>query len=172
MGHFIFITVGRRVAGLALGAVLLWQVAEHAGPSRGRVLVHVSSLPADLVVDQNVYHLDSLEETPIICELRPGRHVARMIREDRVVYQEEFAVSAGEEVILSAWDQYVDGRSPGRVSEAATRTADGSAHRGAAEPPRPAIGVTGPLATARRRRLTHERRERSGQAPGLHDSGG
>ncbi len=151
MGHFLFITIGRRVAGLALGAVVLWQVAEHAGPSRGRALVHVSSFPADLVVDQNVYHVDSPEETPIICELRPGRHVARMIRDDRVLYQEEFAVSAGEEVILSAWDQYVDGRSPGRERdrdrEPVARTGDASARRGAAEPPRPAIGVAGPLAS-------------------------
>lgn len=149
MGHFIFITVGRRVAGLALGVVVLWQVAEHAGPSRGRALVHVSCVPGDVVVDQNVYHVDSLEETPIVCELRPGRHVARMLRDDRVLYQEEFAVSAGEEVILTAWDQYVDGRSPGheREREPAARTADGSARRGTANPRPPAIAVTGPLAS-------------------------
>lgn len=145
MRHFLFITIGRRVAGLALGVVVLWQVAEHAGSSRGRTIVHVSCYPADLVVDRNVYHVDSPEQTPIICDLRPGRHVARMIRDNRVLYQEEFAVSAGEEVILSAWDQYADGRSPRR--KYAARTADASARRNAAEPRQPAIGVTAPLAS-------------------------
>ncbi len=135
----------RWIAGLILGAAVLWQVAAHAGPSRGRVIVHVSISPADLIVDQNVYHVDRLEQTPVICELRPGRHTARLIQDDRAIYLEEFSVSAGEEVILSAWDRYVDGRSPERAPAACT--ARKSTHERTTEHERPAIHGSGPLAS-------------------------
>jgi hypothetical protein len=53
-------------------------------------------------------------KTPIVFDLRPGRHSARLVKDGRVVYQEEFLLRGGEEVILMAWDGYDDGRSPGR----------------------------------------------------------
>jgi hypothetical protein len=109
--------IGKPVRAVLLGGVILWQVAEHSGSSMGRAIVHVSTIPADLVVDRVVYRVEDLGRTPIVCEVRPGRHSARLIRDGRVLYQEEFLVRAGEEVILAAWDGYQDGRSPGRGEE-------------------------------------------------------
>jgi hypothetical protein len=106
--------IGKPAGAVLLGGVVLWQVADRAGSSKGQAIVHVSTLPADLMVDQAVYRVVDWGRTPIVCDLRPGRHSARLIRDGRVVYQEEFLIRAGEEVILMAWDGYDDGRSPGR----------------------------------------------------------
>jgi hypothetical protein len=102
----------KRIGGLLLGGLILWQVAEHAGPASGRAIIHVSTPEADLIVDDTRYAVESLWQTPIVCELHPGPHIARMVRDGRVVYQEEFAIAAGEDLILTAWDGYTDGRSP------------------------------------------------------------
>ena len=105
------------VGALILGAVVLWQVVEHVGPTKGGAIVHVSTTPADVTIDDAVYHVDSLEQTPIVCELRAGRHKVRMLLEGQVVYEEEFTIVAGEEFVFAAWDQYDDGRSPARARE-------------------------------------------------------
>jgi hypothetical protein len=108
-------TVGKPLGAVLLGGVILWQCAEHAGSPKGRAIVHVATLPADLVIDHAVYRVEDLSRSPIVCELRPGRHNARLLRDGQVLYQEEFLARADEEVILTAWDGYRDGRSPGRV---------------------------------------------------------
>ncbi len=155
MWYSIVMTAGKRVAALVLGAVVLWQVAEHSGPTVGRVLVHVATLPADLVVDGNVYRVDDLHETPIICELRPGRHTAQLVRDKQVLYHEDFTVKAGDEVILTAWDQFQDGRSPGRSgtelagtgpsSHLAAARSESSARAAVSRQAASAVGI-GPLA--------------------------
>jgi hypothetical protein len=106
--------IGKPVGAVLLGGVVLWNVADHAVSSKGQAIVHVSTLPADLMVDQAVFRVVDWGRTPIVCDLRPGRHSARLIQDGRVVYQEEFFIRAGEEVILNAWSGYEDGRSPGR----------------------------------------------------------
>jgi hypothetical protein len=106
--------IGKPVGALLLGGVILWQVAGHAGPPNGRVLVHASTTPVDIVVDDHIYRVEDLDHSPVVCELRPGPHTAQMVRDGQVLYREEFSVKAGEEVVLVAWDQYDDGRSPGR----------------------------------------------------------
>jgi hypothetical protein len=106
--------IGKPVGAVMLGGVILWHVADRAVGSKGQAIVHVSTLPADLVVDQAVYRVVDWGKTPIVCDLRAGRHSARLIKDGRVVYQEEFLLRGGEEVILNAWDGYDDGRSPGR----------------------------------------------------------
>jgi hypothetical protein len=155
MWYSFVMAVGKRSAALALGTVVLWQVAEHTGPTRGRAVVHVATLPADLVVDGNVYRVEDLHTTPIICELRPGRHTAQLIRGEQVLYREEFTLDAGDEVILTAWDQFDDGRSPARaggiLAGAGSRVRpaaaeSGSSARGAAERRAPIASSTGPLA--------------------------
>jgi hypothetical protein len=96
--------LGRRIGGFLLGGVILWQVAERAGPSQGRAIVHIAVAHVDLIVDQDIYRVDDLSQTPIVCELRPGRHTARLSRDGEVFYQEEFLVAAGQESIVSTWD--------------------------------------------------------------------
>jgi hypothetical protein len=102
----------RRVGALLLGGVILWQIAEHCRSTNGQVIVHVAMPQVHVAVDDATYWVENLWESPIVCDLRPGRHRVRMLRNGRVLYQEEFTLAAGEERILTAWDGYTDGRSP------------------------------------------------------------
>jgi hypothetical protein len=70
----------------------------------GTVYVHVSEGYGDLNVDDATYHVRSLWETPIVCELEPGTHVLTMSRNGRMVYHEEFSLHPGEELVLCAWE--------------------------------------------------------------------
>jgi hypothetical protein len=106
--------IGKPIAALLVGGIILWRVALAVGPSTGRAIIHVWAAPAEVVVDDAVYHVEDLYQTPVVCELRPGPHTARVLRDGRVLYREEFGILAGEDNVLAAWDQYDDGRSPGR----------------------------------------------------------
>jgi hypothetical protein len=108
----LVLTLLRQVAALFLGGVILWQVVERCGSHSGQVIIHVAMPPACVVVDGADYDVADLWESPVACDLRPGRHQVRMLRNGRVVYREEFTLGAGEERILTAWDGYTDGRSP------------------------------------------------------------
>ena len=105
-------TLMRPVGACLLGGVILWQVAEHCRWTNGQVIIHVATPEVSIEVDDAKYWVENLCATPIVCDLRPGRHRVRMLRNGRVLYQEDFSLSAGEEPILNAWDGYTDGRSP------------------------------------------------------------
>jgi hypothetical protein len=75
----------------------------------------------DLTVDDERYFVPSLYETPIVCELGVGRHTVRMLRAGRVLYAEEFAIAAGDELILTTWDGDRDGRCGERTDRAVAR---------------------------------------------------
>ena len=105
-------SIAKPVLSLVLGGVILWQVAEHAGPTKGRVIIHAPTDKVEITVDNTPYWVESLAELPIVSDVAEGRRVARMLKEGRIVYQEEFTLERGKEVILTAWDGYNDGRSP------------------------------------------------------------
>ncbi len=102
----------KRAGAVVLGGAILWQVSLRCGAMTGQAVVHVSMPNVVIAVDDATYWVETLWETPIVCDLPPGRHTVRMHRSGRVVYEEEFTLATGQEVILSAWDGYDDGRSP------------------------------------------------------------
>jgi hypothetical protein len=99
----------KRVGTFLLGGVVLWQVAEHAGPSHGQAIVHVMSNHVDLIVDNDSYRIEDLGQSPIVCELRPGPHTVRLRRDGEVRYQEVFEVAAGEDTVLAVSEPHVAG---------------------------------------------------------------
>ena len=105
------------IGSLVLGGTILGLVAQYCGPREGVAYIHVSTPAADVTVDEAQYHVETLWETPIVCDLRPGRHTVRMLRSGRIIYEEDFTIAAGQELILTAWDGYHDGRSPSRPGE-------------------------------------------------------
>ncbi len=107
-------SMAKPILSVLLGGVILWQVAVHAGSTKGRAIVHVSTPKVEITVDDATYRVETLAETPIVCDLTPGRHVVQMQRDGRVLYREEFGLERDKEVILTAWDGYEDGRCPGR----------------------------------------------------------
>jgi hypothetical protein len=64
--------------------------------------VHVERGCGDLNVDDATYHIKSLWETPVVCNLELGRHVVTLSRDGRIVYEEKFSLDAGEELVLTA----------------------------------------------------------------------
>ena len=99
---------------LIIGGAILWQAAEHSGSTHARAIVHVSMTNVEITVDNDRFWVESLEETPIVRELCPGRHLVRMRRGGHILYEEEFTAELDGDIILSAWDGYTDGRSPER----------------------------------------------------------
>jgi hypothetical protein len=90
---------------LLLGGAILWEVAVNCGPPFGIVYVHVSPGDGDLAIDDVTYHVRSLEETPIVRKLQPGSHMLRLSRNGGVVFEQEFSLNSGEELVLTAWDR-------------------------------------------------------------------
>jgi hypothetical protein len=107
--------IGKPIGALLMGGIILWRVALHVGPHTGRAVVHVSITPVDVAVDEDVYRVPTPYLSPVVCELKPGRHSVRMIRDGRVLYREDVQILAGEDYVLAAWDQSHDGAGPGRV---------------------------------------------------------
>ena len=97
--------------------------------------MHVSTTPVLVSIDDAIYRVESLYESPVVRELRPGGHVVRMLRDGRVLYQEEFQINASEDTVLAVWDQTDVGHGPGAATDRFTRA--GSAP-GSSPGPRPA----------------------------------
>ena len=113
----LILSSAKWVGMLLLGGGILWQVAEHRGSTRPRLILHVACPHVDVTVDDATYRVETIWETPLVCELEPGRHTVRMLQEGRVLYEEPFTLAPSEEVVLSAWDGYRDGRCPDRVPD-------------------------------------------------------
>jgi hypothetical protein len=99
----------RAIAGLALAAVVLSQVAAHSGPPNGTAYVHVSSPEVEVILGGRAYQVRSLWDSPIVCELRPGTHTLKMSRNGITLHEEEFTIRAGDEVVLTAWEKATGG---------------------------------------------------------------
>jgi hypothetical protein len=108
----IILSISKRVGALLLGGVILWQVVEHSGPTSATAIIHVATTPSEIAVDEDTYHVESIFMTPLVCEVRPGRHMLRMLQEGRVLYEEPFLLKPGEEVVLVAWDPDDPSRRP------------------------------------------------------------
>jgi hypothetical protein len=93
------------LSALALGGAILWQVHDRCGVVKGMAYVHVVTPGVDVTVDDQTYRVETLWESPIVCELRPGRHLLRMLRSGRVLFEQEFTLDPGQEVVLSACEE-------------------------------------------------------------------
>jgi hypothetical protein len=103
------LAVAKPVGAVLLGGAFLWEVALHCGPPHGKVYVHVAGGFGDVTVDDSTYHVKTLWESPIVRELEPGQHIVRMSRDGCLVFEQEFSIDAGEELILAAWDRSKEG---------------------------------------------------------------
>ena len=88
---------------LILGGLTLCWIVDQVGPTDGTALVHVIEPDVVVTVGGQSFSIEQRRGAPIECRLRPGRHLLRMKRGDRVLYEEWFAVHRGEEVILTAY---------------------------------------------------------------------
>jgi hypothetical protein len=96
--------MAKGIGAFALGGVILWQVVTHIGPQHGIAYVHVSATNVDVMVDDAKYHIESIWDSPLVCELSPGPHLLRMHRCGQVIYKENFSLDVAQEVVLTAWE--------------------------------------------------------------------
>jgi hypothetical protein len=102
----MLIAIAHRAGALLLGGVFLWQVVEHAGPQKSEAAVHLSENNVDVVIDDQAYHVENwVHDAPIVTDMRPGHHTLRMMRAGKTLFEQEFDVVPGKDVVLSAWDQ-------------------------------------------------------------------
>jgi len=101
----LIITAIKGITALALGSVVLWHVVDHCGPTKGIAYIHASTSDVDIMVDNETYHVDTLWDSPIVCELSGSRHTLRMRRGGRTVFEQDFRLKPGEETVLVAWEQ-------------------------------------------------------------------
>ncbi len=73
---------GQGSRGLALGGAILWQVVEHCGPAKGIAYVHVVKTQVNVTVDEETYWVETLWDSPIVCELRRAATFCGCFRAD------------------------------------------------------------------------------------------
>jgi hypothetical protein len=101
-----FYLAGKLIKGmgaLILGGLTLWWVVERVGPAEGTVLVHVTEPDVEVTLGGLNFSIEERRYAPLECRLRAGRHLLRVKRGDRMLYEEWFTVDRGEEVILTAY---------------------------------------------------------------------
>jgi hypothetical protein len=103
---------GKVIGGLMLGGAILGHVAFTSGVGNGSAVVHVSAPQVDVVIDGVAHHVETMWDSPVVCELGPGRHALQMIRNGRVVHEESFTLGAGEDLVLAVGDQSAVPRAP------------------------------------------------------------
>jgi hypothetical protein len=91
----------KRLGAVCLIFVILWHVVLHAGPQEGTAIVHVSRPDVDVSIDNRSYHVDSMEESPLVCELPPGVHEVKVSVDGLILGEESFTVEPGKEVVMS-----------------------------------------------------------------------
>jgi hypothetical protein len=96
----LIVTLVKRLGMAFLAFVILWHVAQHAGQRRGRAIVHVSQPDVMVDVDDRSFHVGSLTESPVVCDLEPGPHRAEVWRNGRMVGEQRFAVEAGQDIVV------------------------------------------------------------------------
>jgi hypothetical protein len=90
----------KRLGAVCLALVILWHLAHHAGPQVGKAIVHAPRPGVLVSIDNRSYRIDSLAESPVVCELSPGAHTVKVHRDELLLGEEDFTVEPGKQVIL------------------------------------------------------------------------
>jgi hypothetical protein len=92
----------KNAVALLLGATTLGWVVEHIDPPGGTAVVHVVESRVEVAVDGESFTVlrpYSVIEVP----LSAGSHRLSMKRDDRILYEEQFIIPPGGDVVLTAY---------------------------------------------------------------------
>jgi hypothetical protein len=95
-------TLLKRAVAVCLAFVIFWHVTPHAAPRRGKAIVHLSQPDVLVFVDHVEYHVRSVADSPIVCDLEPGDHRLQVWRHGALLDEERFVVESGKDVVVSA----------------------------------------------------------------------
>ena len=80
-------------------------VALRSGTSNSVASIHVPTPSVDIAVDDAMYRVETFQDSPLVCQLRPGNHVLRMSQDGQTLFEQEFKFDRGEEIVLTARDE-------------------------------------------------------------------
>jgi hypothetical protein len=100
----VLASVARRAGAALLGGAVLWAVAREAGPRDCQAVIHAAEEGLEVSVDGRVCPRERDPYSPIVCELRSGRHTMSVRRGGRPVHEESFDLGPGDQVVLTAMD--------------------------------------------------------------------
>jgi hypothetical protein len=104
MNISLIATLMKRLGAVCLAFVILWHVAQHAGPRRGKAIVHVTRPDVVVVVDHFEHPIESIAQSPVVCDLEPGDHVAQIKHHDMLLDEQTFTIEPGQEAIVCLSD--------------------------------------------------------------------
>jgi hypothetical protein len=110
------LALGKAIGGIGLGALILWHVGVQSCARKGVAVVHVSAPNVYVRIDDVTRRVETPLHSPVVFELRPGRHKLQMIRNARVLYEEYFTLGAGQDLVLAVGDQSDDAQPRGARS--------------------------------------------------------
>src|SRR3954471_19328332 len=91
--------VAKCLGALILSVVVLWQTADNTGSAESEVFIHVTADDVEVLVDQETFRINSAFKEVIVCQLRPGWHELRMMRNGELLYEETFSVERGLDLV-------------------------------------------------------------------------
>ena len=89
---------------LFIAVIVFWATAEKSVTTECEAIVHVMEHHVEITIDDQVFPIEDDNVAPIVCHLRPGRHVLQMLRNGFLLQQEEFSLAAGQQAVFTAWD--------------------------------------------------------------------
>jgi hypothetical protein len=100
----VLASAARRAGAAILGGAVLWAVAREAGPRDCLVVIHAREEDLEVRADGWACPREADPYSPIVCELRPGRHTMSARRGGRTVHEESFDLGPGDDLVLTALD--------------------------------------------------------------------
>ena len=95
----------KRLGAVCLVFVVFWHLTSRDAPRRGKAMVHLALADHAMVwIDRQLYRIDSSKDTPVVCDLAPGRHVAQAWRNGFMEGEEAFTVEPGRVAIVGPID--------------------------------------------------------------------
>lgn len=102
----IIATWSKRLVTICVVCVILWHLTPHAAPRPGKAMVHVARTGGVVVrIDGQFFRVQSPTDTPVVCELAPGTHVAQVWRHGFLEGEEKFTVAPGRNVVIGPIDR-------------------------------------------------------------------
>jgi hypothetical protein len=104
----LLFSVFKTLLGLGLAWALFVEISRE-GKRACEVCVHVSAADVDVKIGEDIRHVSALQtDSPLVYQLKPGRHRLEVRRQGRLVYDENFEIDAGDDLILAAGERPVD----------------------------------------------------------------
>ena len=116
-------TLLKRLGAVCLVFVIFWHITQQAAPRRGKAIVHLADADDVMVaIDQRNYRVESAAETPLVSDLEPGAHTARVWQHGVLLGVKHFTIQPGKQVVIAPFTRRPVGGASGSSRAAAEKT--------------------------------------------------